>query len=372
MRERHLRTLFICITGVCTVLGASLLATTAQAAEESDWHHALQVAEDLRTSPPGTPVVLLIGGSAAREATVSDSRWATDVLLRGGPSIAAYNLGSKNQTFEQDVALVKALPKIPMLIFIGVNRGRFAGYSTNTTSTKPEATKAASHGQHHYVGRPSLTPERKQEEVRAWMRERHPVFARRIAGNMAQLDTLIAACKERGYQPVVLGLPRNMEAIGDAFDAPIEEYQQGCRTVAAKHGIRFIDFVDAAQLKDEDFFDLNHLVDSGWPKFQGLLADETLVLLEPDAIAGGEGFVGALGRFASGVRSRLLWPFGSAVLLLGVALVVQRRRAVVRRRRKARQRRQTGAPAAAFGSRPATFEDDRPVKLSWLPSEDRG
>ena len=86
-----------------------------------------------------------------------------------------------------------------------------------------------------------------------------------------------------------------MEAIGDAFDAPIEEYQQGCRTVAAKHDIPFIDFVDAAKLKDEDFFDLNHLVDSGWPKFQGLLADETLVLLETDATAGREGFVGAWG-----------------------------------------------------------------------------
>ncbi len=252
-----------------------------------------------------------------------------------------------------------------MLIFIGVNRGRFAGYSTNTTSTKAEATKAASHGQHHYVGRPSLTPERKQEEVRAWMRERHPVFARRIAGNMAQLDTLIAACKERGYQPVVLGLPRNMEAIGDAFDAPIEEYQQGCRTVAAKHDIRFIDFVDAAKLKDEDFFDLNHLVDSGWPKFQGLLADETLVLLETDATAGREGFVGALGRLASGVRSRLLWPFGSAVLLLGMALVAQRRRAVVRRRRRARQRRQTGRPRRPSGR-------DRPHSRTTVPFSYRG
>lgn len=372
MRERHLRTLFICITGVCTVLGVSLFATTARAAEESDWHHALQVAQDLRTSPPSTPVVLLIGGSAAREATVSDSRWATDVLLRGGPSISAYNLGSKNRTFEQDVALVKALPKIPMLIFIGVNRGRFAGYSTTTTSTTPEATKAANHGQHHYVGRPSLTPERKQEEVRTWMRERYSVFANRFAGNLEQLDALIAVCKKRGYQPVVLDLPRNMEAIGGAFDAPIEEYQGACREVAAKHDIPFIDFVDAAQLKDEDFFDLNHLADSGWPKFQGLLAEETLLLLDPQATAGGEGLAAALERIASGLRSRLLGPFGFAVLLLGVALAVWRRRVVVGRRRRARRRRQTGAHAAAFGSPPIVLGDDHPVQLTWLPSEDRG
>src|SRR5665647_1365715 len=105
MRERRGRlwALFIIIVGVCIALDASLITRPASAIEGSDWQHALQVARDLRADPPDAPVVILLGGSCAREATVSDKDWAADVQDRSRSPLLTYNLGSRNQTFEQDV-----------------------------------------------------------------------------------------------------------------------------------------------------------------------------------------------------------------------------------------------------------------------------
>src|SRR5665647_2841878 len=62
----------------------------------SDWYHALDVIASVNETSPDVPVVLLLGGSCAREATVSDGDWAAQVERRGGPAVQnryAYNLG---------------------------------------------------------------------------------------------------------------------------------------------------------------------------------------------------------------------------------------------------------------------------------------
>ena len=188
----------------------------AQAVEGSGWQHALQVAADLRDDPPDVPVVLLLGGSCAREATVGDADWAAEVRRRSGRSALTFDLGSRNQTFEQDVALVKALPRMPMLIFIGVNRGRFASPPTLTTSTSPIKTNGK-YTQHHYSSASIHSRAQKQKQVKHWVRRRYPVFEARYAANLARLDELIGVCIRRGYRPVLLDLPRNTAVIGDVL-----------------------------------------------------------------------------------------------------------------------------------------------------------
>ena len=336
-RPRGLGRLGVLAVGVAVLFaGGALGAAPALALEGSDWQHALRVAQELRDAPPSQPVVLLLGGSSAREATVSDASWAADTARRGGPTVVAYNLGSRNQTFEQETALVGALPSIPMLIYIGVNRGRFTSPPTTTTSTTPEATKGT-YTQHHYSSARIWTPARKEQAVQRWLRVRYPVFKERFAANLERLDKLVATCLRRGYRPVIVDLPRNMEVIGGAFDAPDDQYQEGCRQLASARGVPFLGFIDALGLENADFFDLDHLVDPGRPKFQGRLAEESARLLAgyglgPDDEAG------------SGVLSRLtgagaLWAIAIAAMLLGVALAAQRRRVVLRRRRRMRDRR---------------------------------
>ncbi len=338
-RTRRLRALLLGVGAVCASLAASPLTTPALAIEGSDWQHALRVAQSLRGNPPSRPVALLLGGSAAREATVSDAAWAAGVRALDDSPVATYNLGSRNQTFEQDVALVDALPRIPMLVFIGVNLGRFTSPPTTTTSTTPVATKGT-YTQHHYSSARIQSLEKKEDGVRYWMRRRYPVFSERYAANLARLGRLVGACRARGYRPVLLDLPRNMEVIADAFDAPIAQYQEGCRALAAEHSIPFLEFTADVEFGNQDFYDLAHLVEPGRAKFQGRLTSETVRLLADYRMRP----VAGQGRDGRSVASRTLslapWVVATAVVL-GAALAVRRRRVVVRRRRARRQRQAT-------------------------------
>jgi len=103
----------------------------------ADWQHALQVVAYLRAHPPSRPLVLMIGSSIVRESTISDASWAAQVHQRGGPQVTAYDLGSSNQSFAQDVKLVGYLPSAPTIVFIGVDVVRFVSAPANPVVTLP-------------------------------------------------------------------------------------------------------------------------------------------------------------------------------------------------------------------------------------------
>ncbi len=351
---RRLRLAILAVAVASAVFSAGALTTPVQALEGSEWQHALWVGAQLRTHPPEGPIAVLLGGSCAREAIVNDASWAADVRHLGGYRVATYNLSSRRQTFEQEVALVKALPEIPMIVYIGLNAGRFAAQFTTTTDTTPPETKPT-WVRHHYSAAKIWSPERKRERVRFWLDHRLAVFNERFTDHAAQLDRLIDACVRRGYTPVVLALPRNLVAMHHALDEPVGVYLAAGRTLARKHGVAFVDFVPELQLTDDDFFDLDHLVAPGPEIYQARLAFETVRLLatgRPAAEAGGASPqptaraaslkppVDAPGRKpARGTGA--LWPLALGIVLLGVALATLRRRAVVRRAR-ARRRHRSG------------------------------
>ncbi len=91
-----------------------------------DWQHCVQVVANLRAEQPKVPLVVLLGGSSARECTVLDDNWERQIERRSGYVVDAYNLGSKHRTYAQDLAFVKLLPgNVPTIVYIGVNLGRF-------------------------------------------------------------------------------------------------------------------------------------------------------------------------------------------------------------------------------------------------------
>ena len=91
-----------------------------------DWQHCVQVVANLRAEHPKVPLVVLLGGSSARECTVLDDDWERQIERRSGYVVDAYNLGSKHRTYAQDLAFVKLLPaNVPTIVYIGVNLGRF-------------------------------------------------------------------------------------------------------------------------------------------------------------------------------------------------------------------------------------------------------
>ena len=332
---------------VCGVLGAALLPASARAIDGPEWQHALWIAAKLRAEPPDGPVALLLGGSCAREAVVNDVSWAADVQRLGGVQAETYDLGSRLQTFEQDVALVESLPKVPMIIYIGINAGRFAASFTTTTDTAPPATEP-SFVRHHYRSSKIWTSERKQQRVQYWMDHRRAIFDERYAAHVAQLDRLIGTCIQRGYTPVVLALPRNIVAMDHALDGPIGRYLADGRRLAQKHGAAFLDFVPDLQLSDDDFFDLDHLVEPGRVVYQARLAEETARLFaaglptpRPGAETAGTGPAQA-GGAQPATQNRggtVFWLVAFGIVLAGFTLAALRRLAVVRRRRSRRRRR---------------------------------
>jgi hypothetical protein len=248
-----------------------------------DWYHILAVLEELRERPPRRPLVVLFAGSSGRESTVSDETWAAEVRELGGPAVVARNLSSRNKTFAHDLDLVRLLPRTgtPTLVFIGVNLGRFTQWAHAAgpgPATVPDHV-VFTYSQHTYAGRATLAPADKRLRAEEWVDERLSVFDAHVERNTATLAELVRVCLARGYEPVLLELPRDTEAIGDLWDDPIARYQRGCTEIAEEYGIPYVDFVDDSGLATSDFYDLWHLVESGYVKWQRLLARTAAGLL---------------------------------------------------------------------------------------------
>ena len=335
-----LRTATLVAACLCAACVCALFPATAPAIDGPEWQHALWVAGSLRDQPPTGPVALLLGGSCAREAVVNDAGWAADVERLGGMRVTTYDLGSRLQTFEQDVALVKTLPKIPMIVFIGINAGRFASEPTTTTDVTPPAADP-SFVRHHYRTADAWSLERKRERVAYWLDHRQRLFNERFDAHAAQLDLLIGECVSRGYVTVVLALPRDIDAMAGDLDEANSRYLTTGRRLAEKHGARFLDFVPDARLSSDDFYDLDHLVQSGREVYQAWLAYETALIF--NAEQGSATHAVASPSPASAVTSSAggatagrdyLWPVLFGVVLVGVVLGALRVRVRARRSRR--------------------------------------
>ena len=302
MRRRHAVTVAACAAlavavaaGVAhsSAAGAGLRSPQPSAAGGSagrqvetlgkDALHRLQIVANLRARLPQTPVVILLGGSSARESTVDDRDWAAQIAQFGGTTVTAYNLGCRHDTYALDREIVKLLPAdMPAVVYIGVNLGRFASPPGAPTVALPETSfPPPVYYQHIYsVNKKVQTAATKRFYVDYWLTRRWPELAARYEYNLGALESVIHACLARGLHPVLLDLPRDLAVIGHAFDEPVAMYKAGCVWLSRKYGIPWLTPVKAAGLEDGDFFDLFHLVEPGRVKYQKLLSQKTARLLD--------------------------------------------------------------------------------------------
>lgn len=269
-------------------VSASVSATSADAGGGNDWAHVLQVVANLKAQPPGKPVVVLFGGSAARESTISDSSWRSQIEVKGGPATAAYNLGARNRTLAQNVAIVQALPKVPTIVYIGINLGAFTSAQKTATISLPKpVTPLPAYKQHSYSQSKILSVAKKKALLRDWLAKRYPVFKRNYDTSAGVLEKLVKVCRQSGMRPVLFELPRNTAIIGHQLDAPVSRYRKTCQALAKKYDIPYVSFVAQAKLPNSSFYDLWHLVEPGRTVWQKLLSAKTVALLEKYDMAGG-------------------------------------------------------------------------------------
>ena len=249
-----------------------------------EWRHAWQVVGLLRAQPPRDPVVLYLGDSTARESVISDAAWTRALRRRGAP-VRAYTLASHDQTFRTDRRFIEDLPPVQGLALIGVSLSRFVGPPVRGPFGRPAAFKPGqrpklSHWvRHYYDARPVGSPAAKAARVVHWRLSRTGKFRRYRAANLRALAKLIVACRERGLRPVLVQLPQNEAVLGHQLDAEQAALSRGCRRVARKLHVRFLDFQLAPDLTSADFFDICHLVRPGAVKWQRALTGWTVRLL---------------------------------------------------------------------------------------------
>ena len=272
--------------------GASGTATGAKGGSKSDWSRVLAALAYMRADSPTKPVVVLIGGSAARESTISDESWRSQIVGKGGPDTLAWNMGSGNRTMAQNVAVVKKLPKgAHAIVFIGINLGAFTSSQKTAKITLPSpAPTSVPLRQPHSYGVDTtgiLSAAKKKALLQNWLATRYPVFKRNFANSAAVLETLIKTCQARGYKPVLFELPRNTQIIGGSLKAPTTKFRDKCKALASKYKIPWVSQVSAAKLPSTDFYDLWHLVEPGRTVWQDLLSAKTAALLTKYGYGGG-------------------------------------------------------------------------------------
>jgi hypothetical protein len=262
---------------------------SAKGASGADWTRVVSALAYMQATTPTQPVVVLLGGSAARESTISDKSWRAQIESAGGPATLAWNLGSRNRTMAQNVAIVRALPKVPTIVYIGINLGSFTSAQKRATITlpSPAPTSVSLQQPHSYSKNRILSTAKKRQLVSAWLADRYPVFKRNFSTSAGVLETLIKVCQTRGFYPVLFELPRNTAVIGSRLNAPRIKYRTKCLALSKKYHVPWVSLVKAAKLPNRSFYDLWHLVEPGRTVWQRLLSAKTAKILTSSAFDGG-------------------------------------------------------------------------------------
>lgn len=272
-----------------------LLPTPRAVAGVDDWRHTWEVIQLVKSLqgqaiPPNAAMVYYLGDSVARESVVSDEAW-TEMLARkteraGKAAALGYALAGHNETFGMDETILEELPAAPVgqpqsILLIGVGISRFIGPPTalDPVSVDPGLTRLSPWDQHHYDGRAPLSASRKRELVRRWMDRRWAGFKRNKAANVAAIGRLIRTAKSKGFRPVIVDQPLNLAVVGSALYAPRTQIREACVALAGRHGIRYLRFNRSIKLPSADFWDLHHLLEHGYKRWQARLSDELVKIL---------------------------------------------------------------------------------------------
>lgn len=280
-----LRRLAAVLGGVAVLVGVVVVAaggaSSARAEITPDYRHALQIVADLRAFPPEVPLVVLLGGSSQRSSTVSDLSLTRQIRDKVGYKMVAFNLGSKERLLTTDRRLIGLLPDAHAIVYIGVNMGRFCRGHEDPAVNLPKASSQAPVPQTRSIGpTDALSDMRKRQMVTEWMQQRWPSFKKNYKYEMGVLESAVERCLQKGQHPVIIDLPLNKAIIGHQLDRPLDAYHAGCRAIARRHHIPYVQFQSKVGLGNKDFRDLWHLLPTSRIKWQRQLSETTATLMK--------------------------------------------------------------------------------------------
>ena len=292
-----------------------------------------------RRNPPPLPMLYLLGGSTAREATVDNGdSLAASIREDGGPEVGAQNLGTPVQTFAHGLTMVDSLPdSTPTTILIGVSPGRFGSGAvarsrdsstlgmlvwgpalqdfldresidqkplpplvdiaqTLADTVRSDArrllrgrlpqTEYIQHKWDKAAIKPDDVMTRRAQE---WTDGLAPRFSENVHLNLTVLEELVRHSQARGFDVVIVELPRNLDLVRDRWDAFDDGYQPQTRRIADAYGIAYLDFNRELGIPSEAFFDTHHVLAPGRVVWEARLAQKLAKMYRSGALRSSRG-----------------------------------------------------------------------------------
>lgn len=292
-----------------------------------DWTHAMWAVNQLDEGSDAIPIYL-VGGSGSREAVISNESVEQALAAKSSKSYRFLNLGTRNQSFFETIILIENLPDTSRGLivfgltphfftdgvdaaFTAVHGTRFPLYSytlvqaletinllrydvfpinvlryraavanyLNKRIAGGNLFKRLTYRFHLYEGRPPLGPTALEKNFRFIESEMvaYPTYA---ALNFQMLELAIRLAQEKGYEVLLVDLPRN--PIGEArlYGNILESYRKNLKSLTAATQTTHLDLHSEYQFPQSYFYDHLHQVESARSIFQRKFIDLVLAELE--------------------------------------------------------------------------------------------
>jgi lysophospholipase L1-like esterase len=292
-----------------------------------DYVHVSYRIAELKRTPPTTPVVYLFGGSGTLEMIRSEGALAAAISADAGTTVRVVTLAAHAQSMGQTLAIIDNLPRGRGLLAIGLSPNRFtaapgadasqiSGSPLALTSPRLSALLAGrtslhkrlpgvltgtfdfvlaylnqrviskspdllpiTYAGHYFTDGPVASISAKTSGQAVELARERPQYAANIAYNLAALTAVVRLGREKGYNVAFFEQPLGPEASGPAWSAYLAGYRADVARAARPLGVPTIDVQPHAGLRNEDFADLFHLVNSGRDKWTPLIARALAVVL---------------------------------------------------------------------------------------------
>ena len=275
---------------------------------------------ELKRTPPPAPVVYLFGGSGAEEMVRSEGALDGAVSTDAGAEVHVVSLAAHQESIGETLALIDNLPRGRGLLAIGLSPNRLIGaplsdvtqltgspfaltsphlaavlagrtslkqrlpgmltgvfdfaltYLNQRVFTKSPDLGPITYAAHYFADGPVASLAAKESGQAIELARERPQYEANVAYNLAALAAAVRLGREKGYAVAFFEQPLGPEASTPAWDAYLAHYRADVARVGGALGVPDISVQPQARLRNDDFADLFHLVNSGRDKWTPLFA----------------------------------------------------------------------------------------------------
>ncbi len=288
-----------------------------------DYVHVAYRVDVLKKHPPKGPTVYLFGGSGTMEMIISEQSLAGAIQRAGGGQVNVVSLAAHQESLAMTLVIIDNLPPGPAVLAVGLapsrltaspasDSGLLSGRPLLLRSPRLEQLAPTLYGKkasiagalpgffdytsaylrarldegvlwgvsipyaHHYYppGSISASPAAKRRNISSVLSSDEAAYAQYADYNFVVLNEILRLARDKGFKVVLFDQPLNTAVGGATWGGIVPDYQSRARALARSWGVTYLPVAQRVHLRNADFADLYHLIDSGRDKWQPELARE--------------------------------------------------------------------------------------------------